>query len=94
LLELITGYCQVNNTVLREFPKTIIFEKGDILIETNRFVVQGSFQSLLNLIYTLEQKSKIGKVASVEYQIKKEIKDKKILLTASIFLQNIKKKTP
>ena len=92
LLGLITTYCQNNHAVLREFPKTTVAPEGDMLIETNQFMVGGDFSTLINLVYILEQKNKLGKVASVNYQLKKDFKTKEMLLTATVFLQNIKKK--
>lgn len=92
LLSLITNYCQNNHAVLREFPQTTTANQGDMIIETNQFVVGGSFSTILKLVYILEQKNKVGKVASVKYQLKKDFKTKEMLLTASVFIQNIKKK--
>lgn len=92
LLELTTHYCQNNHAVLREFPKTTVSDQGDLLIETNQFVVEGDFSTLINLVYVLEQKIKLGKVASVKYQLKKDFKTKEMVLTAAIFIQNVKKK--
>lgn len=90
LLELITNYCQNNHAVLREFPETTIAKQGDLFIETNLFVVEGEFASLINLVYILEQKNKLGKIASVRYQLKKDFKTKEMTLTAAIYLQNVK----
>lgn len=92
LLELITNYCQNNHAVLREFPETTIAKQGDLFIETNQFVVEGEFASLIKLVYILEQKNKLGKIASVRYQLKKDLKTKEMALTAAIYLQNVKQK--
>ena len=92
LLELITNYCQMNQLVLREFPETTALEQEKLTVETNMFIVEGSFSSLVNLVYILEQKSKLGKVASAHYQLKKDLKSKDMVLTATIYLQNVKKK--
>ena len=91
LLEIISHYCQNNHTILREFPKTMSSDQGDLTIETNLFVLEGGFQSLIKLVYLLEQKSTYGKVASVKYQIKKDFKTKEEVLTATVYIQNIKK---
>lgn len=90
LLELITNYCQNNHAVLREFPETTVAKQGDLFIETNLFVVEGEFSSLINLVYILEQKNKLGKIASVRYQLKRDFKTKDMALTAAIYLQNVK----
>lgn len=92
LLSLITGYCQSNHAVLREFPQTTVNEDGDLSVETNRFTIAGNFSTLINLVYLLEQKYNLGKVASVNYQLKKDFKTQEMQLTANVFLQNIKKK--
>lgn len=91
LLGSITSYCQNNNVVLREFPKTIETEEKDLLIETNVFVIEGSFSKLLTFIYQLEQKDKIGRIASLLFQTKKDFKTKSLSLTAMIYVQSIKK---
>lgn len=92
LLGLITGYCQTNHAVLREFPETLFSDDGDLSVETNQFVIGGTFSTLINLVYLLEQKYNLGKIVSVNYQLKKDFKTKEMQLTATIFLQNIKKK--
>lgn len=93
ILELITHYCQNNNAVLREFPEMMTAEQGELKIETNRFVVQGSFSSLIGLVYDLEQKHRLGKISSVKYLLKKDMRSKETLLTATVFLQNVKSQT-
>ena len=91
LLGIVTGYCQKSGILLREFPKTMSSDEGDYRVETNVFVVEGGFVKLLELVYLLEQKSRVGKVASVLYSSKKDIRTKTLSLTATIYLQNIKK---
>jgi hypothetical protein len=93
LLSLITDYCQSHHAVLREFPETTYTETGGLAIETNQFMIGGNFSTLINLVYLLEQKYSLGKIAAVNYQLKKDFKTKEMQLTATIFLQNIKKKT-
>jgi hypothetical protein len=90
LLDIASSYCNKNNTVLREFPKTINSKQNNLEVETNVFVVEGPFIKLLNLAYLLEQKNKIGKVASVNYISKVDQKTQRTILTATIYLQNIK----
>jgi hypothetical protein len=90
ILDFVTGYCKSNETVLREFPEMQAEEREGYIIETHRFVVQGTFSSLLSLIYLLEQKNPLGNIASVNYALKKDPKTKEQLLLATIFLQNIK----
>lgn len=92
LLELVTNYCEKNHAILRDFPELTIANKEKLDVETNRFIVEGHFSTLINLVYNLEQKNKLGKVASVRYQLKKDFKTREMALTTTIYLQNIKKK--
>lgn len=91
LLGIVTDYCSKGDVVLREFPKTMQKTQDDYLVETNVFTVEGGFTKLLGLIYSLEQKSRIGKIASVNFLSKKDFKTKSLTLTSTIYLQNVKK---
>lgn len=91
LLGVVTEYCQKTGTILREFPKTLVSEEGDYRVETNVFTVEGGFSKLLELVYLLEQKNRLGKIASVQYNSKRDVRTKALSLTASVYLQNIKK---
>lgn len=92
LLEKTSNYCQENNIILKEFPKQIINEQQDYIIETNIVVLEGGFITLLKFLYLLEQKYNIGKVVSAGYNAFKDIKTKKYKLNLTIYVQNIKKK--
>jgi hypothetical protein len=91
LLGVVTAYCQKNHVALREFPKTIRKIQGEYQVETNFFVVEGGFIKLLELLYLLEQKNRVGKVASVNFITKKDYKTKALNLNAIIYVQNVKK---
>ena len=91
LLNVITNYCQSNKTILREFPKAISKRENDYMVETNFFTVEGNFVKLLNLVYLLEQKERIGRLASVLFQAKEDVRTKILSLTATIYVQNVKK---
>jgi hypothetical protein len=91
LLGFLTSYCQSSGIVLREFPQTEIKKDNDLQVETNTFTVEGHYVKLLQLVYQLEQKKKIGNVSSVIYQAKKDNTTKRLILTVTIYLQNIKK---
>ena len=93
LLDKVSDYCQRKKLVLKEFPQPEARLENDYLVETNRVVVEGRFESLLELVYELEQKERLGKVAGVQFLSKKELRTRKLQLTAAIYLQNIKKAT-
>lgn len=91
LLEKISRYCNENNIALREFPQPVVSQEQDYIIETNIVVIEGSFLKLLKLVYQLEQVQRTGKVAAVHFLAKEDLRTKRQMLTASLYLQNIKK---
>lgn len=90
ILDAVSTFCQKNNLILREFPKTGFEEQKDITIETNVIVAEGTYLNLLRLIYELEHKNKVGKVTSLSFNSFMDTKRKKQVLTATIYLQNIR----
>ena len=90
LLEIVSSYCEKEHLVLREFPKVEREIKENLEVETNRFTVQGEFPSLLKLVYDLEQKDQVGRIASVNYRLQKDPKTKSTSLCAEIYVQQIK----
>lgn len=90
LLEMVTGYCQKNNIILKEFPQPFETEKNGYLTKTAKVVVEGDFVYLLKLVYHIEKNYKVGKVVSVDFKAEKELKTKIRKLQSTIYIQNIK----
>ena len=93
IMGLVTRFCSVNKLILKEFPQLSVKEETDIFLETTTITVQGAFIDLCKLIYYFEQKAKIGRISSVRYEAGMDYKTRKKTLTATIFLQNIRKKS-
>jgi len=91
LLEFVTNYCEEQRITLQEFPQAISHEEEDYAVETNIFVVRGNFIKLLKMTYALEQKMRIGKIVAVEYKSKKNLRTKRLDLTATVYFQNVRK---
>jgi hypothetical protein len=91
LLNVVSNYCKSNDALLREFPKAVSKQENEYIVETNVFTVEGNFMKLLQLVYLLEQKERIGKLASVLFQSKQDARTKVLALTATIYVQNVKK---
>lgn len=91
LLEKTGDFCALNNITLKEFPASVSSKKNDYLIETNTIVLEGAFAGIVKFIYLLEQKTKIGKVVSVDFTSKFDLSAKKNKLLGKIYIQNIKK---
>lgn len=91
LLEKVSIYSAKNDVTLKEFPSNHLFLGKDLQIETNQIKLEGSFLSLLKCVFELEQIDKIGKVISVKYETIKDVRTKRVSLTAKIYIQNVKK---
>jgi type II secretory pathway component PulM len=91
LLGIVTSYCQSNGLLLKEFPQTQRSQENNYQIELNNFTVEGEFQKLIKLVYCLEQRYRIGKVASLDFRAKKDLRTKRTSLAATVYLQNIKR---
>ncbi len=89
LLEKVTGFCQKNGLTLIEFPKTHISGYQNYEIYTNRIALEGSFKKMVEFIYEAEQKTKIGKVVSVQFKRTKDVRTKQLNLYAYIYFQNV-----
>jgi hypothetical protein len=88
LLAVVTGYCQQNNSVLRDFASPVCYHQQEWLIETHPIMVEGTYVNLLKLVHKLELE-KIGKVVSVDFHAKRDNKTQTIALLATIYVQNI-----
>lgn len=91
VLETVSLFCNSNNTLLKEFPKTVFTKNGDYMLETHIFTVEGNYPQLLNLAYELEYKKKLGRIASLDFKTKTDLKTQRKNLLATIYLQTIKK---
>lgn len=90
LLNIISNFCDEHHILLREYPGTIENIQNDLIVETNMFEVQGTFNKLLELNYMLEQKQKVAKVVSTLFMVKRDLQTRNNILTATIYFQNIK----
>lgn len=57
--------------------------------ETYVFTVESDFNSIVNLIYTLEQNHKFGEIVSVNFEKKKDYKTNLEYLQCEIYLQRV-----
>lgn len=55
--------------------------------ETYHFLIEGSYTSIVSLIFTLEQKLKMGKIINASFVKKKNFKMSKEFLQCTIYLQ-------
>ena len=89
LIEAVSNLCQQKQLRLHSFPKPDIHHVAGLDIATSRFVVEGDYHSLLELLYELEKSVGAGKVASVAFTVSENPTSRKRELDLTIFWQNI-----
>lgn len=90
LLEVVTTFCRDNKVLVKTFPQAQLTKQNDSQIVTNKIVVEGSYNSIVKLVYLLEQQEKLGSVSSLIFTTHKDRVSKKILLHATIIFRNLK----
>ncbi|MGE0637860.1 MAG: hypothetical protein AB7G44_08385 [Bacteroidia bacterium] len=91
LLETVSVFCNENKLVLRNFPEAMVYNSGEFSVETDPVIVKGGYINLVKLIYELEQKNKVGNIASVSFETIVDSKTKTKSLILKIYVQNISK---
>jgi hypothetical protein len=89
-VEVITNFCQKNNVTLKELPKVVETEEQKFTVQTRVVIAEGSYNDLLRLIYQLEKKEKVGRIVSTQFKSYTNNKTKKLTLSLTIYLQNLK----
>ncbi|MGL4599301.1 MAG: hypothetical protein ACRCYO_17395 [Bacteroidia bacterium] len=88
LLGVVSSWCQEKQVVLREIPAPLRYTTRDWLVETHTIVVEGNFIDLLRFAEQLE-KEKSFRLVSTDYKTLRDPKTKRLVLTATYYLQNI-----
>jgi len=91
LLDKASAYCLNNPVILSSYIEPEFYQYQDYDIETNKIVLEGGFHNLLKFIYKLEVEEPIGKVVSVKFEKKKQLRTENNKLFVSIYVQGINK---
>lgn len=92
LLNVVSGCCSKNSIQLVSFPKQHIYSENDVEIGTSQFTAQGSFISLLKLMYHLEIQQPTGRLCNVKFYKEKNKHTKRMQLYMHVMVQNISSK--
>jgi hypothetical protein len=91
LIGYISRFAEKENFKIIEIPKTTSEKNNGFQIETNILKVQGDYIGLVKLIYSIEYKDHLCKVAGVDFQKNINLKTHQEYLITTLYLQNIKK---
>lgn len=88
LLKTINVFADSTNLKVVSFLEPHIINKNDLKISTYQFTLEGDFNAILKLIYTLEQKTKFGEITNLHFKKKTNFRTRKHYLQASVLLKS------
>jgi hypothetical protein len=90
LLNTLNEYSKAHKLKIINFKDPIRFQLNHSAIqETYIFTVESDYNSIVNLIYNLEQRHKFGKIISARFEKEKNYKTQKRYLLCTVFLQKV-----
>ena len=89
LFEKVSQFCESNQLDILTFDEPKIVQSDEYEVTTNYIEVEGSFKAITELVYELEQQLKLGRMASVHYELDYNRKTKQNFLVGKLYIQNI-----
>ncbi|EGV42270.2 hypothetical protein BZARG_369 [Bizionia argentinensis JUB59] len=88
LLKSINATAEENNIKIISFLEPHIALQNDLTIKTYKFVIEGDYNHIIQLIHQLEQKSKYGEIINLHFEKKKNFRTGNSFLEASVLLRS------
>lgn len=85
----LSQYCTSHNLMIREFPVFHKYANKDHEVRSFQLEIEGGFHNLLKLVYHLEQKIYLGKIASLHFEKKRNRRSRREYLSLKITLQTV-----
>lgn len=92
LFEKVSQFCEHNELEILTFDEPLTVQTDDYEVTTNYVEIKGGFKGITGLVYELEQQLKLGRMASVNYELDFDRKTKQHFLVGKLYLQNIENK--
>ncbi|MEO9511823.1 MAG: hypothetical protein ABJN84_03955 [Flavobacteriaceae bacterium] len=89
VLRVINNEATKNNIKVIDFNAPHISDKDNSHVMTYIFTLEGSYASILKVVYNLETKRNLGSIAHLGLEKKKEYRTKRTYLRAMVFLKQI-----
>ncbi len=90
----ISDFSENNYCLVTEIPLNSSFNNDNLNVQTNTFTIKGSFNSLLMLLYKLENDYKyVAKIMSARFYCLKDLQTKKKSLYLTVVTQSFEQKT-
>lgn len=89
LLEKATLLVKNSNLRIIELPKNSSYSQNGFKVKTQQIVIQGPFNELLNFLHSIEHDPGIGKICSIDFYARNEIKKSNNSPNMRIYFQAI-----
>lgn len=91
LTAFISDYAEQNNCVVTEIPEKSFYSSSQLNIQTNKFVIKGTYKSLLQLMLNVEtQYNYSAKVVSAKFHSVKDLQTKQTNLFLTLITQSFR----
>ncbi|MBA4241922.1 MAG: hypothetical protein C0448_14445 [Sphingobacteriaceae bacterium] len=91
LTAFISDFAEQNNCVVTEIPEKSFYSSSQLNVQTNRFVIKGSYNSLLQLMLEVETKYNYSaKVVSAKFYSIKDVQTKQTNLFLKLVTQSFR----
>ena len=90
LLKVINSYATHNKLKVVRFLEPHLTTTNDLVIKTYDFTLEGDYNTINQLLYLLEQKSKFGEVTSLCFETKKNYRTGRFYLQARVLLKSFR----
>ncbi|MCK0115029.1 hypothetical protein [Gelidibacter sp. F63206] len=89
LLKSINEFAVENNLKVNSFLEPHYFTDQDLMIKSYQFILEGDYNSIINFVYQLEQKTKFGEIINVNFEKKRNFRTGRDYLQAVIILRSV-----
>lgn len=89
LLKIINNNTKTANLKLQNFNTPHLYLDDNAKLLTYNFKLEGNYNSLLKLIYTIERNGSFGEVIHLDFLKEQDFKTKRKYLTAKVLIQNM-----
>ena len=89
LLAFLNSNISSNNYIIDGFLQPHTALSGETLITSYQFTLQGDFDELEKVIYSLEQEYNFGTIAHISYEKKRDFRKRKNYLQCLVIIENV-----
>lgn len=88
LLKTINFFANQNNLNVLDFVEPHSYKQNDLVVKSYAFTVEGSYNSIITLVYKLEQETRFGEVINLHFEKKTNFRTHKRFLEATVLIQH------